>query len=111
MAELGGNQRPAVSLYRVYITPQAWDELRELPGHVRQRVKQLVDGLAAEPRPSISKALHVVDSPYDVRRARLERWRIVYLVDEADQTVSVIAVRKRPPYNYQDLAALLQALQ
>jgi mRNA interferase RelE/StbE len=97
--------------YRVYVTPAAWTEMRELPGHIRQRTKQAVDGLALEPRPTSSKALTVTDTPYEVRRARLDRWRIVYLIDENTHTLSVLTVRKRPPYNYQDLAELLRSLQ
>jgi len=85
--------------------------MRELPGHVRQRTKQAVDSLAREPRPSISKALRVEDTPYEVRRARLDRWRILYLIDEQNSTLTILAVRKRPPYNYQDLAEPLRSLQ
>ncbi|MBE9471923.1 MAG: hypothetical protein IMY75_07440, partial [Chloroflexi bacterium] len=38
---------------------------------------------------------------------RLDRWRVVYLIDEADQWVSILAVCKRPPYDYGDLTDLL----
>jgi len=41
---------------------------------------------------------------------RIERWRIVYTITEADQFVDVLAIRKRPPYNYGDLDELLQQL-
>ena len=47
----------------------------------------------------------------EVRRARLDRWRIVYLIDEETRILSILAVRKRPPYNYQDLAELLRSLK
>ncbi|MGQ9682523.1 MAG: type II toxin-antitoxin system RelE family toxin, partial [Anaerolineae bacterium] len=46
----------------------------------------------------------------EARRLRLERWRIVYVVTEDDQTVDILAVRKRPPYDYGDLAALLATI-
>jgi len=32
---------------------------------------------------------------------------VVYAVSEDEQTVSILAVRKRPPYDYQDLLDLL----
>ena len=44
----------------------------------------------------------------DVRRLRLDRWRIVYAITEADEVVDVLAVRKRPPYDYGDLESLLK---
>ncbi len=40
-----------MSRYTVYVTPQAWREIKGLPGNVRQRVKRAVDALAADPRP------------------------------------------------------------
>jgi mRNA interferase RelE/StbE len=47
---------------------------------------------------------------YELRRLRIDRWRIVYAVTEADRIVDVLAVRKRPPYDYGDLAELLAGL-
>lgn len=41
------------------------------------------------------------------RRLRLDNWRIVYAVIETDvQVVAVVAVRRRPPYDYGDLPEL-----
>ena len=96
--------------YKVHVTPAAWKEMKELPGHMRQRVRKAVDALAEDPRPPKSKALDLPDLPAEVRRLRLDRWRIVYIVSDADETVDVLAVRKRPPYDYGDLAALLEGL-
>jgi hypothetical protein len=45
-----------------------------------------------------------------VRRLRLERWRVVYVVDEEWSEIGVLAVRKRPPYDYRDLPELLSEL-
>ena len=97
--------------YKVYVTPTAWTEMRALPGHIRQRTKQAVDSLASEPRPTNSKALTGFETSYEGRRARLDRWRIVYLIDEESSTLSILTVRKRPPYNYNDLAELLRSLE
>jgi mRNA interferase RelE/StbE len=99
--------RPAVSLYKVYVTPAAWKEMKNLPGQMRQRVRKVVGVLAENPRPPKSKALEVPGLISEVRRLRLDRWRIVYAITEADQAVDVLAVRKRPPYDYGDLATLL----
>jgi mRNA interferase RelE/StbE len=114
-----------VSRYTVYVTPNAWDEVKDIPGHIRQRVRRAIAALADEPRPVESKALvrpnqedltntQVLPAPTEpareLRRIRLERWRIVYAITETDQAVDVLAVRKRPPYDYGDLELLLAAI-
>jgi len=45
----------------------------------------------------------------ELRRLRIERWRVVYM-DEEWELVTVLAVRKRPPYDYEDLEELLAEL-
>ena len=37
--------------YRVWINDEAKDEVRQLPGPVRQRIRQLVRSLGSQPRP------------------------------------------------------------
>lgn len=98
-----------MSRYEVYVTPQAWAEIILLPGHVRQRVKRAVDGLSQEPRPARSKELEA-EVGRELRRLRLDRWRIVYAVTESEKWVDVLAVRKRPPYDYGDLEELLTVM-
>jgi mRNA-degrading endonuclease RelE of RelBE toxin-antitoxin system len=97
-----------VSGYKVHVTPAAWKEIKNLPGRMRQRVRKAVDAFADDPRPAKSKALDLPDLTCEVRRLRLDRWRIVYDVTEEDETVDVLAVRKRPPYDYGDLESLLK---
>ncbi len=46
----------------------------------------------------------------ELRRIRMERWRIVYAVCDEEQWVWVLAVRRRPPYNYNDLPELIARL-
>ncbi|TEU19987.1 MAG: type II toxin-antitoxin system RelE/ParE family toxin [Anaerolineales bacterium] len=96
-----------MSRYTVYIIPHAWKEIKDLPGNMRQRVKRAIDALADDPRPPRSKALDAPEFEQELRRLRLDRWRIVYAVTEADKAVDVLAVRKRPPYDYGDLGPLL----
>jgi mRNA interferase RelE/StbE len=94
--------------YRVYVLLRARKEIDGLPGHIRQRVRQAVIGLQSEPRPPRSKQLEgEVGAGRKLYRLRLEMWRVVYLVDEAEHRVYVLAARKRPPYRYADLPALL----
>ena len=100
-----------MSRYAVYVIPIAWKEIKALPGNVRQRVRRAVDALADNPRPSQSKRLDPPDLEPELHRLRLDRWRIVYAVTEADKAVDVLAVRKRPPYDYGDLGQLLAEVQ
>ena len=44
-------------------------------------------------------------------RIRLDNWRIIYAVTESDNAIDVLAVRKRPPYDYGDLEQLLEELE
>ena len=46
----------------------------------------------------------------EARRLRLDRWRVIYVVDEEWAEIGVLAVRKRPPYEYDDLSELLAEL-
>lgn len=62
------------------------------------------------PRPSRSKALRVTGIEPELRRLRIDRWRIVYAVTETDKLIDVLAVRKRPPYDYGDIEALLREM-
>ena len=96
-----------MSRYTVYITPRAAKEIRDLPGNVRQRVRRAIEALADNPLPSLGKKLSTPAFLYDLRRLRLDKWRIVYAVSETDKIVDVLAVRKRPPYDYGDLGRLL----
>ena len=118
-----------MSLYTVYVTPTAWAEVQDLPGHMRQRVRRAIAALADEPRPAESKALvrpiqEELDAQdiaasaenesqkpaHELRRIRVDRWRIVYAITESDQAIDVLTVRKRPPYDYGDLERLLSEI-
>jgi mRNA interferase RelE/StbE len=54
--------------------------------------------------------LHLPDIPYELRRIRIDRWRIIYAITEEDAAIDILAVRRRPPYDYGDLAELLARL-
>lgn len=99
-----------MSAYTVYITPAAWREVKSLPGYVRQRVRRTVSALAENPRPPRSKRLDLPDLDCELYRIRLDKWRVIYAVSEADGAADILAVRKRPPYDYGDLGRLLAEL-
>jgi len=68
--------------YRLWIEDQAKAEDNRLPGHMRQRIRQAIRGLSLEPRPHDSRTLRTSSTiELEVRRWRLEQWRVVYDVD------------------------------
>ncbi|MBI4769214.1 MAG: type II toxin-antitoxin system RelE/ParE family toxin [Chloroflexi bacterium] len=97
-----------MSLYRVWVEASARGEILDMPGNVRQRVRRAVAALADQPRPNNSRPLTSPEgTTLELRRIRIDDWRVVYAIDEEDSSVGVYAVRCRPPYNYSDLAELL----
>lgn len=100
-----------MSVYTVYVTPTALKEIKDLPGHMRQRVKRAIDELDDNPHPAGSKRLEIPETiPVEVWRIRLEKWRIVYMITEIEKIIDVVAVRRRPPYDYGDVETLLNEI-
>lgn len=105
-----------MSEYKVYVTPAAFREIKELPGHVRQRVRRAIDDMETNPRPpeGIALDLSEIELPQavecEVWRIRIDKWRVLYAVTEAEKVIDVLAVRKRPPYDYGDLNQLLEGV-
>lgn len=101
--------------YRVEISERVRKEIRLLlPGNVRQQALRALRALEQDPRPHTSRPLDavkagiVLEAGTELRRIRLASWRIVYLIEEEWRLVSVLAIRKRPPYQYDDLDELVQ---
>lgn len=46
----------------------------------------------------------------EVRRFRLDPWRLVYAIHDTDTWVWLLALRRRPPYDYDDLAELVDRM-
>jgi mRNA interferase RelE/StbE len=104
--------------YKVWMRPEVHVARKRLPGQIRQRVKRILSNLNQESRPSQSRALRlpetgepVKEAGWELRRIRLEDWRIVYAVSESWREVVVLAIQRRPPYDYDDLEALLSELR
>jgi hypothetical protein len=53
----------------------------------------------------------VIRQAWEVRRARIEDWRVVYAINEAERQLGVLLVARRPPYRYEDLEELLKELE
>jgi mRNA-degrading endonuclease RelE of RelBE toxin-antitoxin system len=101
--------------YDLFLEPEVHEARHDLPGNMRQRVRRLIDDLAANPRPPSSTMLGTagLDLSPDVaiHRVRIDRWRVVYAVNDVDRWVWVLAIRRRPPYNYEDLPELVRKFQ
>jgi mRNA interferase RelE/StbE len=101
--------------YRVEVTQSAHLEIRRLPGNIRQRVLRSLRELEQESQPHTSQPLDldkagpVLETEIELRRVRIEYWRIVYAVEIG--LITVLAVRKRPPYKYDDLDDLIRSLR
>jgi mRNA-degrading endonuclease RelE of RelBE toxin-antitoxin system len=90
---------------QAFLTPRAWNDLQHLPGNIRRRIINEIDLLEQNPRPSNSKRLALGNELREVRRLRIGQWRIVYLVEEEP---IIIGIRKRPPYDYEDIKVLVR---
>ncbi|MDO9028234.1 MAG: type II toxin-antitoxin system RelE/ParE family toxin [Candidatus Roizmanbacteria bacterium] len=101
--------------YALWLEEEVQDARKVLPGNVRQRMKRALENLSTNPRPAGSKILDTgdLDIPegIELRRLRLENWRLVYAVNSADKWVWALGIRKRPPYDYQDLGKLAARLR
>jgi len=100
--------------YQVEIAKWVRKEIRRLPGNIRQRVWHHIRALEQEPHPHHSEGLDPfkagieLDPSIELRRLRVDSWRVVYLIEEEWRFITVLAVRKRPPYQYGDLTELIK---
>jgi mRNA interferase RelE/StbE len=95
----------------VWIDSPIYKNLASLPGNIRQRIRKAISSLADNPRPHNAKQLEVQDIEVEVWRIRINQWRIIYTIDSVADFISVWAIRKRPPYDYNDLSDLLASIQ
>jgi mRNA-degrading endonuclease RelE of RelBE toxin-antitoxin system len=90
-----------MGLYDLWMEPEVHTARRDLPGNFRQKIKHAIDQLATEPRPSISDAMDVaeIDVPVaiELRRLRLDPWRIIYAINNEEKWVWVLAVAPATP--------------
>ena len=84
-------------LWTVYARREFWRELKKLPGHKRRAV----EGVPA------TKIVGQSRTPEEVRRWRSGTMRVLYMIHDENRWVALIAIRERPPYDYEDLDALL----
>jgi mRNA interferase RelE/StbE len=86
--------------YRLRYTDTAWRDLRDVPGNYRHRFRRLIESLTVEPRTKGAKELRERPDRY---RIRVDRWRLIYRVDDEEALVIILRVRlKTGPDTYQE---------
>lgn len=99
--------------YRVEVTGEVRKEIRAASGYLRAQVLDVLHTLEENYSPPGSRALDLssLSEPapqgLSLWRVRLRKWRVIYTVNVEEKVVSVLALRQRPPYHYEDLVALL----
>jgi mRNA interferase RelE/StbE len=81
-----------MAAYTIDVRPRARRSLRQLDPSIRQPIAQLIDGLAADPRPPGAVPL-TGHRPY--LRVRSGDYRVIYSVDDSARLVTVAAVGHR----------------
>ncbi|MBK6767609.1 MAG: type II toxin-antitoxin system RelE/ParE family toxin [Ardenticatenales bacterium] len=77
--------------YKLQIKPSAAKELEGLPIDDRRRIVERIAALAAEPRPAGCEKL----SGLDKYRVRQGSYRVLYAIDDAAYSVTVVKVGHR----------------
>jgi mRNA-degrading endonuclease RelE of RelBE toxin-antitoxin system len=87
--------------YQIELHREALAELKALPTYVRAQAIELIDLLAATPRPPRAKELR--DKPGIYRIWLAGRWRIAYEIDDEQQTIIVRRIRRKSDIDYGSL--------
>jgi mRNA-degrading endonuclease RelE of RelBE toxin-antitoxin system len=87
--------------YQVELGEEARRAIRVVPGNYRQRIRRLIDALEANPRPHRAKLLREHANVY---RISLDHWRIVYIVEDELERITIVRVRVNTgPEIYEEL--------
>lgn len=94
---------------KTFLSLVAYADFKRLPGNLRRQMTVAIDDLARNSRPSNSKRLTLQNEEREIRRLRLGKWRILYLILQG--RAIILGIRKRPPYDYQDIQELLKVIE
>lgn len=101
-------------IYDLFIEPEVHTARHTLPGNMRQQIRRIIADLAVSPRPPESAVIDTegldLREGVEIRRLRIERWRMIYAVCDIERWVWILALRRRPPYGYEDLPELTARL-
>ncbi|MEZ4556888.1 MAG: type II toxin-antitoxin system RelE/ParE family toxin [Caldilineaceae bacterium] len=87
--------------WRIRISAGVRRSIAKLPTRIRDEVIDVLRDLRDDPRPAYSKPLG--RELQGLRTIRIDGWRLVYSVNDADQIVLVVAIRQRGPNTYLNL--------
>ncbi len=87
--------------YRIEVSRPAQSEIKSLAGHVRAQARELIGGLAEDPRPPRAKELR--GKPNIFRIWLATHWRIAYEVEDGLKRVRVLRVRRKEEMDYESL--------
>ncbi|MCA9896731.1 MAG: type II toxin-antitoxin system RelE/ParE family toxin [Ardenticatenaceae bacterium] len=79
-------------MYNLKIKNSAERDLKRLPKPLFLRLNQKILALREEPRPS---GVRKLQGKLEGWRVRVGDYRIVYQIDEAEQTVTIVRIRHR----------------
>ena len=85
--------------YRIDVRQAALKQLLGLSNEDYQRISQAVDTLTENPRPSNAKKL----SGSTLYRIRIQRFRVVYDIDDGTKAVTIVRVARRSEQTYRNL--------
>jgi mRNA interferase RelE/StbE len=77
--------------YAVFIPRRAQKELAQSPLEAYERILEAIRGLAGDPRPPGCLKL----AGREGWRIRVGRYRVIYVVDDAEQTITVLHIGHR----------------
>lgn len=92
--------------YRLLFHPNVEKQLARIPRQFAEKLAQAMRELQASPRPPQAKPLG-----QNAYRLRVGEYRIVYVVFDEEQIVSVGKVARRSEKTYRDLAVIIRAAQ
>jgi mRNA-degrading endonuclease RelE of RelBE toxin-antitoxin system len=89
LAQIGAFCDRSLACVALHLKSSTRETIKALPGNIRQRVKRAIQELATHPRPSQSKPLTTSTAEQEIRRLRLDNWRIIYAIRESDRGSSL----------------------
>ncbi len=87
--------------YRIELIPPARDEIRALPGAVREQALALVAALADEPRPARARKLERAPEIWRIWLAG--RWRVGYEIDDEAKRLLILRLRREGEIEFDTL--------
>jgi mRNA interferase RelE/StbE len=91
--------------YRLERLPSVSRQLKTLPGRIQQEVNRALGDLAFDPYAPDAEELR--DHYRGLWKIKVDGWRILYRVNEADRVVTVITVKRRDRNTYTRIFSLL----